>query len=148
MVEDWDTGVPGEDEVAVHGMDGEVGGDGALGGGETLGYDGAAVDAAGSRGVPEWAGVGVQILPDSSTILLRRHVKGMGGERKGSLTGAIAPNSVSSSTSSIADWFGFGGGGLMRVAREVSSFSSFDGSGAPSRALNMLLIFSSVVSDS
>lgn len=58
------------------------------------------------------------------------------------LTGAIAPNSVSSSTSSIADWFGFGGGGLMSVAREVSSFSSFEGSGAPSRALNMLLIFS------
>lgn len=30
----------------------------------------------------------------------------------------------------------------MRVAREVSSFSSFESSGAPSRALNMLLIFS------
>lgn len=30
----------------------------------------------------------------------------------------------------------------MSVARDVSSFSSFEGFGAPSRALNMLLIFS------
>lgn len=84
VVEDRDTGVPSEDEVAVHGVDGEVGGDSALGGGETLGYDGAAVDAAGSRGMPEWAGVRVQILPDSLAILLRRHVKGRAPYRSNS----------------------------------------------------------------
>lgn len=62
MVEDRNGGVPSEDEVAMHGVHGEVGGNGALGGGKALGYDGAAVDAASSGWVPEWAGVGVEVL--------------------------------------------------------------------------------------
>ncbi len=36
----------------------------------------------------------------------------------------------------MADWLGFGGGGLISVALEVSSFSSLGGA-APSRALNI-----------
>jgi hypothetical protein len=62
VVEDGDGGVAGEHEVAVHAVDGEVCGDGELGGGEALGDYGAAVDAAGSRGVPEGARVGEDVL--------------------------------------------------------------------------------------
>ena len=43
-------------------MDCEVAGDSALGCCETLGDDGAAVDSAGSWGVPEGPGVGEDIL--------------------------------------------------------------------------------------
>lgn len=70
-------------------------------------------------------------MPDA--LLASRVSEGMG---MGGRTGAMAPSSVSSSTSSMALWFGFGGGGLMSVARLVSS----SGSGAPGRALNMLLL--------
>jgi len=52
VVEDGDLRVARQHEVAVHAVHGEVGGDGALGGGEGLGDGGAAVDAARSRGVP------------------------------------------------------------------------------------------------
>lgn len=52
VVEDGNGRVAGEDEVAVHGVDGEVGGHGSLGCGEALGDHGAAVDAAGSGRVP------------------------------------------------------------------------------------------------
>jgi len=66
VVEDRDRGVAGEDEIAVHAVDQELGiggrWDGALRGAETLGYDGAAVDAARVAGVPEFAGVGEDVL--------------------------------------------------------------------------------------
>lgn len=62
VVEDGDGRVPGEDEVAVHAVDCEMGGNGELGCGEALGYYGAAVDAAGARGVPERARVGEDVL--------------------------------------------------------------------------------------
>ncbi len=69
MVKDRDRGVASEDEVAMHAVDQElgtggrlVGGDGALRGAEALCYDGAAVDAARVAGVPEFAGVGEDVL--------------------------------------------------------------------------------------
>ncbi len=43
VVDDGDVGVAVEDEVAVHAVDGEGVGDGALGGGEALGYGCAAL---------------------------------------------------------------------------------------------------------
>lgn len=52
VVEDGDGRVAGEDEVAVHGVDGEVGWHGSLGCSEALCDHGAAVDAARSGGVP------------------------------------------------------------------------------------------------
>ena len=61
VVEDGDGGVAGEDEIAVHAVDGEVGRDGGLGGGEALGDGSAAEDAAGAGRVPELAGVGVDV---------------------------------------------------------------------------------------
>lgn len=54
----------------MHAVDGEVRGDGALGGGEALRDHGTAVDAARSRWVPEWAGVGVDILDVHETLVL------------------------------------------------------------------------------
>ena len=71
MVEDRNRGVAGEDKVAVHAVDQELGiggglegreWDSSLRGAETLGYDGAAVDAARVAGVPEFAGVGEDVL--------------------------------------------------------------------------------------
>lgn len=62
VVEDRYLRVTGKDEVAVHAVDGEVRGNGDLGGGETLGDDGAAVDSAGAGRVPERAGVCEDIL--------------------------------------------------------------------------------------
>lgn len=70
MVEDGDRGVAGEDEVAMHAVDQELGirgrwggrWDRALRGAEALCYDGAAVDAARVAGVPEFAGVGEDVL--------------------------------------------------------------------------------------
>lgn len=52
VVDYGDVGLAGEDEVAVHAVHAEVLGDGVLGGPETLGDYGAAVDAAGSWRVP------------------------------------------------------------------------------------------------
>ncbi len=51
--------VAGQHEVAVHGVHDEGGWDGGLGGGEGLCDRGAAVDAAGAGGMPEWVGVRV-----------------------------------------------------------------------------------------
>lgn len=62
MVEDRDLRVTGKHKVAVHAVDGEVGGDGSHGCGEGLSYRGAAVDAAGSWGMPEGTGIGEDIL--------------------------------------------------------------------------------------
>ncbi len=67
MVEDRDRGVACKDKIAVHAVDQELaigggGGDGALRGAEALGYDSAAVDAACVAGVPEFAGVGEDVL--------------------------------------------------------------------------------------
>ena len=45
----------------MHAMDGEVGGDGGLCGGEALCYGGAAEDAASTRWMPERAGVGEDV---------------------------------------------------------------------------------------
>ncbi len=62
VVEDGDLGVAGEDEVAVHRVDGEGRGHSALCRGEALRYDGAAVDATRPGGVPERACVGEDVL--------------------------------------------------------------------------------------
>jgi len=66
VVEDRDRGVAGEDEVAVHAVDQELGiggrWDGALRGAEALCYDGAAVDTARVARMPEFAGVGEDVL--------------------------------------------------------------------------------------
>ena len=64
MVQDRDGGVAGEDEVAVHAVDGEVGRDGGLRRGEALRDGGATEDAARARRVPERAGVGVDVRAD------------------------------------------------------------------------------------
>lgn len=66
----------------MHGVHGEVGGDGALGGGEALGYDCSSINSTSSRRMPKGPGVSVQILPNLLAMLLRRHVEGRGGERK------------------------------------------------------------------
>lgn len=63
-VYDGDVGVAGKDEVAVHGVDEEGGGDGFLGGGEALRDDGAAVDAAGAGRMPEGAEVREEVGGD------------------------------------------------------------------------------------
>lgn len=62
MVHDGDLGVAGEDEVAVHAVDGEVAGDGALGGGQGLGDGGAAIDAARTGRMPEGASIREDVL--------------------------------------------------------------------------------------
>ncbi len=64
VVEDRDFAVPCEHEVAVHGVDGEVGGDGGLSGREALRDGGAAEDTASAGRVPEGAGVGVDVGAD------------------------------------------------------------------------------------
>ena len=56
--------VPREHEIAVHGVHGEVSGDGGLCGREALGDGGAAEDAARAGRVPEGAGVGVDVRAD------------------------------------------------------------------------------------
>lgn len=43
----------------MHGVNDKVRRDGGLGGGEGLRDGGAAIDAAGARGVPEWIGIGI-----------------------------------------------------------------------------------------
>lgn len=62
MIDDGDLRVAGEDEVAVHAMDGEIAGHGALGGGQGLGDGGAAVDAARAGGMPEGARIREDVL--------------------------------------------------------------------------------------
>ena len=67
VIEDGDRAVACEHKVAVHTVDEVLGGggrDGGLRGGEALGYHGAAVDAPGAWGVPEFAGVGEDVLRD------------------------------------------------------------------------------------
>lgn len=62
MIEDWDRGVAGQDEVAVHAVDKEDGvvvgwggrWDGGLGCGEALRDDSAAIDSARAGWVPEF----------------------------------------------------------------------------------------------
>ena len=78
VVQDRDLGVPGQHEVAVHRVHGEVRGYGALGGGEALGDDGAAVDAAGAGGVPEGAGVGEDVLGKEEGRLVGGFGRGCG----------------------------------------------------------------------
>ena len=65
VVEDGDRRVACQYEIAVHAVHGEVAGNGALRGGETLCDYAAAVDAAGSGGVPEGTGVGEDVLGGS-----------------------------------------------------------------------------------
>lgn len=65
VVKDGDRAVAREHEVAVHAVDEVLGGggrDGGLRGRETLSYYGTAVDAPGAWGVPEFAGVGEDVL--------------------------------------------------------------------------------------
>lgn len=45
----------------MHGVDGEVGGDGGLGRGKTLRYGGASKDAASARRMPERTGIGEDV---------------------------------------------------------------------------------------
>jgi hypothetical protein len=62
VVHNGDFGVACEYEVAMHAVDCEVRGDGSLGCSEALRDYGAAIDAAGSWGVPEGSGVGEDVL--------------------------------------------------------------------------------------
>lgn len=61
VVDDGHFGVAVENKIAVHAVDGEVGGDGALGCGEALSDGSAAIDAAGAGRVPQRACVGEEI---------------------------------------------------------------------------------------
>lgn len=62
MVEDGDGGVSGQNEVAVHAVDGKIVGHGSHGRGQGLGYRGSAIDTACSRRMPEGTGVCENIL--------------------------------------------------------------------------------------
>lgn len=62
VVHDWDLAIACENEIAVHAVDGEVRRDRPLACGKAVGDDGSAVDATGSRGVPEWPGVRESVL--------------------------------------------------------------------------------------
>lgn len=119
VVEDGDGRVACEHEVAVHAVDGEVWWDGELRRGEALGYDGAAVDAAGAGGVPEGAGVGEDVLVEEGGLAGLwfgdgRGRKGAGREKQ--RTGPMAVNAVNSNTFSIADFLGSRDLGLTSVA--------------------------------
>lgn len=70
VVQDRDARVAGQHEVAVHRVHGEVRWDGALRGGEALGDDGAAVDAARAGRVPEGTGVGEDVLWEERGVRL------------------------------------------------------------------------------
>ena len=61
VVDNRNLRVPVQHEVAVHAVHGEIVGDGALRGGEALGYGGAAVDSARAGWVPEGARVGEEV---------------------------------------------------------------------------------------
>ena len=75
VVQDGDVGITGQNEVAVHAVDSEVGGDGGLGGGKALCDCSAAVDTAGTGWMPEGPGVGVNVLC-SECCLVRACVTG------------------------------------------------------------------------
>ena len=62
VVEYGDRRVASKNKVAVHAVDGEMGGNGELRGRKALGDDRAAIDTAGSRRVPQGASVGENIL--------------------------------------------------------------------------------------
>lgn len=62
VVEDRDFGITGENEVAVHAVDGKVGGNGSHGRGEGLRNRGTTVDTAGPGRVPKRSSVGEDIL--------------------------------------------------------------------------------------
>ena len=62
VVDDGDCGIAGENEVAVHAVHAEVGGNSALSGGETLCDDGSSVHTSCSGWMPEGAGIGIQVL--------------------------------------------------------------------------------------
>ena len=68
MIDDRDFGISVQDKVAVHGVDVEVFGHRALGGGQALCYDGSAVDSAGSWGVPEGTRVGEEVGVDVGEV--------------------------------------------------------------------------------
>ena len=70
VVEDRDFGITGENEVAVHAVDGKVGGNGSHGRGEGLRNRGTTVDTAGPGRVPERSSVGEDILYNDMTPVL------------------------------------------------------------------------------
>lgn len=110
VVHDGDLGVAGENEVAVHAVDGKVRWDGSLSGSEALRDDGTAVDTAGSWGMPERSGVGKDVLGG---------VRGSGKSRERGLTGPMIDSSVSSRTFSMADLERSRAGGLTSVDRSA-----------------------------
>ena len=116
--EDGELGRAGEKEVAVHGVDEEVSGHGLLGGSETHGDHGAAVDTAGAGGMPWLAGIGEDVL----VIVLVGKVRYVVFVSR--LTGAMTASSVTSKEFSIAALLGSSGGGLMSVGRAASFDSS------------------------
>ncbi len=70
VVHDWNLRIACEDKVTVHAMDCEVIGDGSLGGGEALGYYGAAVYPPRSWRMPERSGIGEDILEEGLVLRL------------------------------------------------------------------------------
>ena len=70
VVEDGNLGVTGENEVAVHAVDGKVGGNGSHGRGEGLRNRGTTVDTAGPGRVPKRSSVGEDILYNNMTPVL------------------------------------------------------------------------------
>ena len=116
MVQNRDRAVAREHEVAVHAVD-EVFGcgmrDGGLRGGEALGDYGTPVDTARTRGVPEFTGVGENVL---GKVASQRDSWGMTDIGMAwDSTGPIGLRGVRARTFSIGDLEGSGGGGVMRV---------------------------------
>lgn len=115
VVHNWYFGVACENEVAVHAMDREIRGHRSLGCCETLCDNSTTVYASRSGWVPEWSGIGEDVL---FQVSYQQNPSRLGDKRqKQKRTGAIAASSVNSNTFSIADLFGLRGGGGTRVVR-------------------------------
>ena len=110
VVHDWDLGIAGENEVAVHAVDCEVRGDGPLRSREALCDYGAAVDASRAWWVPKRACVGEHVL-EIERLGLRRVERVVMWK----LTGPMALSCVNSNTFSMADFEGSRGGGFTSV---------------------------------
>ena len=74
MVDERQLGVPGQDEVAVHRVDGEVVVNRLLRGAERLGNSSAAKDAARAWRKPHGTGVGEEIGVDVAELRQFKHI--------------------------------------------------------------------------
>lgn len=81
MVEDGDLRVSGQNKVAMHTVDGEIGGYGPHGRGKGLGYRGSAIDTACPWRMPEGTSIGEYILFRGTLLLVNRRGVGVGKRR-------------------------------------------------------------------